>query len=51
MFGDLYFLFKLSAFLALRSVIALALLLGLTWCFIAILTGLLRRLRRSGDRW
>ena len=48
---DLFFLLKLSLFLALRSVIALALLLGLTWCFIACATGLLRRLRRSGDRW
>ena len=51
MFGDLYFLFKLSAFLALRSVIAVALLLGMTWCFIACVTGLVRRLRRLGDRW
>jgi N-acyl-L-homoserine lactone synthetase len=51
MFGDLFFLLKLSSILALRSVIAVALLLGLTWVAIACFTGLLRRLRRSGDRW
>ena len=51
MFDDLFFLGKLSLFLALRSVIALALLLGLTWCFIALATGLVRRLRRPSDRW
>ena len=51
MFSDLVFLLKLSLALALRGIIALALFLGLTWCVIAGITGLLRRLRRSGDRW
>ena len=51
MFGDLFFLFKLSLLLALKSVVALALLLGLTWCFIAGVTGLLGKLRRASRRW
>lgn len=51
MFGDLFFLFKLSLALALRSVIALALFLGLMWCFVAGVTGLLRKLRRASGRW
>ena len=51
MFGDLIFLLKLSLALALRSIIALALFLGLTWCVIAGTSGLLGMLRRAKDRW
>ena len=50
MFSESVFLLKLSLALALRSIIALALFLGLTWCAIAGITGLLQKLRRTGDR-
>jgi hypothetical protein len=51
MFGDLFWLFKLSLFFALRGIIALALVMGLLWCLIALVTGLLQKLRRANDRW
>ena len=51
MFGELFWLLKLSLFLALRGILAFALLVGVLWCLIVFVTGLARKLRRANDRW